>query len=358
MVDTITIRNFRSFKEVVVDDCRRINVIVGDNGSGKTALLEAIFLAAGVSPEIAIRTRAWRGGEQQQMAGSLEDLSDALWADLFYKFQTGKPAFVKLEGTGGENRSVTVTLNKKGQVRLIPPSRKKPGSAPKRVPIPENTPIQFRWSIQTLGDVIVEPAIVDGKFVMPSTPGEAIKAAFFAANRTAPQNELTNRFSTLSQSFHEMEFIDKISRIFPNLRHLSIEMSAGAPMVFASVEGLPRKIPLGLASGGMNKLVAILLTIITQAGGVVLIDEVENGFYYKHLPLVWETLLDFSRTYDCQLFISTHSAECLNAVAKLAEEIPDDFCMLRAVHSGDGTAVRRFEGRRFADAILGNIEIR
>jgi AAA15 family ATPase/GTPase len=104
--------------------------------------------------------------------------------------------------------------------------------------------------------------------------------------------------------------------------------------------------------------VAILLTIISQAGGVVLIDEVENGFYYKHMPIIWETLLDFARTYDCQLFVSTHGAEALSAVAKIAEESPNEFCMLRAVHSGEGTFVRRFEGKRFADAVLGNVEIR
>ena len=53
MVDSVNIRNFRSFSDVKIDGCRRINIIVGENGSGKTALLEALFLAAGVSPELA-----------------------------------------------------------------------------------------------------------------------------------------------------------------------------------------------------------------------------------------------------------------------------------------------------------------
>ena len=157
MIDYFTIRNFRSFQEVTVDDCRRINVVVGDNGSGKTALLEGLFLVAGISPEIAIRTRGWRGHEGDQMTGSYEDLHDALWSDLFYKFQTSKPAFVKLEGEGDKNRSVTVTLNKRGQVRVVPPNRNKPGRAPKVVPVSSDTPIQFRWSIQRYGDVTVEP---------------------------------------------------------------------------------------------------------------------------------------------------------------------------------------------------------
>jgi AAA domain, putative AbiEii toxin, Type IV TA system len=161
-----------------------------------------------------------------------------------------------------------------------------------------------------------------------------------------------------SQSFHEQDFIDKFNQIYPTIRHLSLEVSMGAPTIFASVEGLPRKIPLSLASGGMSKLVAIMLGIASQAGGVILIDEIENGFYYKHMSVIWRAIIDFARLYDCQLFISTHSAECLNAVAKIADESPEDFCMLRAVHSGDGTAIRRFDGERFAHAILDSVEVR
>src|SRR5579872_1795150 len=61
MIHDIDIRNFRCFQRLQIADCSRINVIVGDNGSGKTALLEAIFLALGVGPELALRFRQTRG---------------------------------------------------------------------------------------------------------------------------------------------------------------------------------------------------------------------------------------------------------------------------------------------------------
>jgi len=360
MIDSFTIRNFRSFKEISIDDCRRVNVLVGDNGSGKTALLEAIFLASGVSPEIVLRTRGWRGGDAQaRLQGTPEELHDQLWSDLFYKFQTSKTAFVKLEGRGDENRSVTITRNKPGAMRLVPPSRKKPYEKARVLPKAPTTPIQFRWTIQNIGDVVVEPSFGDdGRLIFPSTPAEAIKAAFFASNRTVGQHESANRFSVLSQSFLEQDFIDRFNSIYPTISHLSLEVDVGIPTIFAKVDGLPRKIPLSLASGGMSKLVAILLGIASQANGVILIDEIENGFYYKHMDEIWRVLLDFARLYSCQLFISTHSAECLSAVAKLAEESPDDFCMLRAVQSGEGTIVRQFAGKRFASAVLGNVEVR
>jgi AAA15 family ATPase/GTPase len=44
MATSIDIRNFRCFDHVAANDCRRINILVGENGSGKTALLESIIL--------------------------------------------------------------------------------------------------------------------------------------------------------------------------------------------------------------------------------------------------------------------------------------------------------------------------
>jgi recombinational DNA repair ATPase RecF len=123
MVDSFSIRNFRSFNEVKVDDCRKINILVGDNGSGKTALLEALFLAGGVSPEIVLRTRLWRGAEERALSGTAEDIHSALWTDLFFKFNINHAAVIALKGKSEHTRSVTVNVNPPDKKIAIPPAR-------------------------------------------------------------------------------------------------------------------------------------------------------------------------------------------------------------------------------------------
>src|SRR5262249_30220886 len=80
MIDEVRITNFRRFALAELKSCRRINVIIGDNGMGKTALLEALFLAAGRTPEIATRVRGWRGLEGA-FHGSVRQIEDAIWRD-------------------------------------------------------------------------------------------------------------------------------------------------------------------------------------------------------------------------------------------------------------------------------------
>ncbi len=96
MIESVKLQNFRSFQEVSIPDCRLINVVVGDNGSGKTALLEAIFLAAGASPELSLRTRQWRGAERGELSGSREEMFFEIWSDLFHQFTTSKPVLISL----------------------------------------------------------------------------------------------------------------------------------------------------------------------------------------------------------------------------------------------------------------------
>ena len=46
MLKSLRIRNYRVFKDLKVDGLQRINLIAGKNSSGKTSLLEAVFLLA------------------------------------------------------------------------------------------------------------------------------------------------------------------------------------------------------------------------------------------------------------------------------------------------------------------------
>jgi DNA replication and repair protein RecF len=45
MIESLEVTNFRGFERLELHGLRRINVIVGENSSGKTAFLESVFLA-------------------------------------------------------------------------------------------------------------------------------------------------------------------------------------------------------------------------------------------------------------------------------------------------------------------------
>ena len=98
------------------------------------------------------------------------------------------------------------------------------------------------------------------------------------------------------------------------------------------MDGLPEKIPIALLSAGINKLICILLAIAQNPKGLVLIDEIENGFYFDRLLPIWKLIHSFASDHEVQLFASTHSAECLRALIPVIEGNEKDFSLIRMIN--------------------------
>jgi hypothetical protein len=222
----------------------------------------------------------------------------------------------------------------------------------------QTTPVKFRWRLHGGRKVDVIPKWDEGKLKFTSNYADAMPAVFVAANAIPSAIETAQRFSDLSRNFKDEQFIKHFCEQFVNLSDLSIEVAGGAAMIYAKMAGLSEKIPLTLASGGMNKVAYILLAISAFPGGLILVDEIESGIYYKRLPQVWASIVSLAREYDCQVFASTHSIECLDAAADAAEKCPDEFSVLRTISRAGQSHIRQFAGERFVDAMGENIEIR
>lgn len=340
MIKSAKMNGFRCLREVKLDGLRRINLIVGDNSAGKTTLLEGLFLANGGSPEIAMRFKRWRTGEAN-FTGSIASLNREIWGELFHQFDITKPISIDLVASDHGNRSLIVTS---GQDSLVPLNE---NASPDFLPV-------FEWNLPS-GQFQLKPKITEqgldlGGKIAP-TPTEIF---FFPSSQPISSAETAGRFFDLSRRNNEKAVVAEVNRQFPSITDLTVGISSGTNALYATVAGMPDKIPLSLVSSGLNKLVALLCALPTKRGSVLLVDEIENGLHYKRLPAVWSALLSMCETHQGQVFASTHSDECLRAAAALAEKRPKDFSV---IHIGkDG--VRQFSGERFVEAIEHNIEIR
>ena len=68
---------------------------------------------------------------------------------------------------------------------------------------------------------------------------------------------------------------------------------------------------------------AVLLGIASRRRSVVLVDEIENGLYYKHHKKYWDAILHFGRNYESQIFLTTHSREWLELSGAAGDEVDD-----------------------------------
>jgi AAA15 family ATPase/GTPase len=349
MIDWLKVRNFRCFENLDLRNFPRFNVIVGENASGKTALLESLFFGAGGSPDLAFRLRGWRGAEAVMQVSRTKESYGSFWQELFFEQDSNKRILAEIGGSDGsnyrievfygENESTTLPLNggafkESPALRLITFSGKDVSGKPFHIQ-PDITPIG----------------------IAPASTGEGAPVMFFAAGFRPSAGETAQRFSNLRKQYKHQPLVKAISNAFPIIKDLDIEIEAGASYIFADV-GRARKQRLGLVSGGLDKLVSILVGIQSSPQGAVLIDEIGDGIHYTKLEILWSLIREFAQDNDTQIFASTHSWECLKAAQPTVQRYAKDFALFRTESDGLRRSVKHFDGKRLLGALKQDGEVR
>jgi len=350
MIQSLTVENFRCFEHVELSDLKRINVVVGQNASGKTALLESIFFAGGGHSQLALRMRAWRLLPDVQITTANPETFEEVWRDLFFNFDQSRTIAISLRGTPQNTRTFRIFYDAKTE-HVVPVGQKLEEVA-------TLTPLSFEYSDSEGHRSLTKAEINERGLVLPGPTPFFMNVSMYVAGIKANPKEAAERFSALSKKNQERHLVETLTRIFPFIDDLSVQTSAGESMVFASVSTLPEKVPVSLISEGVYRLLSVLVGIASTKNGAVMIDELENGFYHEKLPEIWKLLLEFAEEYKTQLFVSTHSLEALKHAGPTIKGNESKFALLRTERTNGNSSVRYFSGHQFLKAIEQKVDVR
>jgi putative AbiEii toxin of type IV toxin-antitoxin system/AAA ATPase-like protein len=354
MISQFEIKNFRCYRQWHQSGLKRFNFIVGESGTGKTALLEALFMVGASNPEIWFRLRRWRGiGEGQVQIGT-RDSYEGLFRDLFYQYDVKSKASVLIWDTDFGKRELEVFFEDQDVYSL--PLRDDKEERENAFAL---NPVVFKWDLRNhVYRTTVE--IVNGALRLQ---GKAeVYPIILISTRGHSPREYAGYYSALSRKRKSGPVLDALKDIFPEVSAISLEMVAGEPLLHVDVQGIDELIALGDLSGGLDRYVSIVVSILMNRGGAILIDEIETGFYYKNLPSLLNSIVKLCDKYNVQIFASTHSYEFLKIMTDAmpsAHRGSDDFCVLRLEKEmGHQPMVTLIEGSSYKSAIEREFEIR
>jgi hypothetical protein len=278
---------------------------------------------------------------------------EAMWSPLFFDFQTGNPIFLKATDSEGKAASVRIFFDKE---KSTVPLQILPGMQQVFTAV---VPIAFeRHAFDGEESTLFGTINQHGQFY--AEPGKELGAAtdFFPSTWQSNAVQVANWFSALSIKNIEADAVEAVKKQFPEILELSVQSPSQFPALYAMVKFRTQKLPVSLISSGINKFISLLVAIKNYSPGVVLIDEIENGIYYKMFPALWESLHGFAVKSDTQLFLTTHSWECLKNAVPIIEKNPNDFNVIQVYQEeGRGYAVV-VPGSDAAAAIESDIEVR
>jgi len=99
--------------------------------------------------------------------------------------------------------------------------------------------------------------------------------------------------------------------------------------------------------------------IVTNRGGLELVDEVDSGIYYQNLAASWQAIDVASRTAGVQVFATTHSLECVQSALSAFHDLgAEDFRLYRMERTEGGLRAVAYDRETAAAALELGLEVR
>ena len=160
------------------------------------------------------------------------------------------------------------------------------------------------------------------------------------------------------------ERIESLLRLVdPRVRKVRARTPTGEPPFLEVDLGLSERIPLAHTGQGLIRLVAIFSLLLGESPKVCVIDEIENGLHHTLLPQIWSGIAAAARELDVQVFATTHSRECIEAAHEVFEVSPSyDFAVIQLFRSDADrdlpTQGRVLDQRLVRAAMSGSVDLR
>lgn len=318
MLKSITITNFRCFPRYHMPGLARVNLLVGRNNSGKTALLEAVHAFVGGGDPRMLEMAAERRREMVPQPGGGRPLADL--RHVFPDRSFDKDSIVEFVGVD--------ELGAKQFTRIgfePAPARdwylSPDDAAAGRFPL-----FPLRWE-STL------PARRFARYALTDL-GLLISAARVGNGKPAFGTDLPFLFvdeQLYSPRYIQLEWSDVLIKqregvVFDILRKLDariIDVVLDQSEFLVRLKGAEARVPIGSLGYGTRRLLELAICMANCANGYLMVDEIGIGLHYTILPKVWEFLIRAAIQQNTQVFASTHSKDCLEALGAVCDSFPE-----------------------------------
>ena len=351
MFERISVNNYRGFNDVTVGGLGRINLVAGRNNAGKTALLEAVWLLCGAAdPRMAVNNHVVRlvrtHGEQPSW------MAETYWKPFFHGLDTGRSLTVS-----GYHESVGDMKLEIAWERSRKTSRKTEISRAGGNGTLEKGPysLKFTYTDPNAGRIASEVRETPDQFEFDKKDDYVPFDSAILLPGSGDVRDDAVRLGQLRKQKLGDGFLDALRVIEPRLQHAEDNASSGVPMIHVDV-GLPELVPLPVMGAGMTHLARIILAVASVRGGVVLVDEIENGLHHSILPDVWRAIGKAAERFNVQMFATTHSFECIEAAYEALGE--DGFRLHRLEAGGNGVRCITYAPDEVGTAIRRDMELR
>jgi AAA15 family ATPase/GTPase len=333
LIRDLTIKGYRCFKDFSMDGLTRVNLLVGNNNSGKTSFLEAIYLLVNQpsmgTVERTIREIFDNRGELSQQIETIDNefkqvITRKYYLESFFNGY-GKDKCNHLVISGKEkfgNIEFSCFLGKDFLQLDYPDDVSMFQNVPTMTEIIMKIDLFFR----AVGSIFKQSStkkISNRDFATKKDFSLLISSSVFLSTYKINFNEIAKIWDQICLTYKEEIVIEAMRIINPNIDRIGFSISPGINTIRLKLKGLSDLIPLSSMGDGMNRILTLAMALVSTEKGVLLVDEIETGLHYEAQLDMWRLVLKTAQDLDVQVFATTHSWDCIAAFKEALQELED-----------------------------------
>ena len=301
MLNSITIKNFRSITELSLDNLGQINLLFGENNCGKSSVLEAIFCFAAQDSNAPLTIRNFR--KIYSNNGNSNIFEDYI-SNLFTNFNTDNT--ISISGYTNNNRE------------LLEISCEERGAS-----------VSDDYTASSYSETVI-----DG-ITLKYSNDEITSTACYDASDSKHKSEKLDRGAlsyiaifinqitteTILKDFKKIQKSKKIESLIKLLKTLDqniidLRLDENNKILVNTQNGPDSLVPIEYMGDGIVKALSIAIAILNNHD-IILIDEIENGLHHKSQEIIWKAIIQWAKEYNIQFFITTHSYEMIERISDI-----------------------------------------
>ena len=349
----IEIKNFRGIDHLKIDDFSRVNILLGQNSSGKSSVLECLLLMMGMSnPDLpqtinSIRSRNYSGfADLGYMFHNYDlkvkpDISSELFdntkrhlsLDLTYVFdEKSQPGLQNGLIPTSETKTFLNTLKMLFEVE----SNQQKSTYESSIIVNQQGPISNR----KLAEGYLEKnsvAFLSSDLAAGNPANDLVELA-----KRRLKDAVTERLKHFDSRINTLEILNNVA--------------------YVGLEGIDQLLAVNMQGDGLRRYLNIVAASANPMNNILLIDEIENGLHYSAYKKLWEAIFALATSTNKQVFVTTHSKDTLYYLNEMLQEAPEYkpdmrlYTLERTIKKGMQAYMYTYEG--LSEACNNDVELR
>ncbi len=315
MLRDLTIKNYRCFEDFYIDGLERVNLFVGNNNSGKTSLLEAIYLLVNFDRNRAFFEILKNHLNYLNLTNYYYDLDH-----LFFHHQRNDPIFIN-----SQQRQEGILISLINQTKLFCIETNEVLSSNDYLKwnnISEHK--EFKLPVLDVRYLKIHPNIDDikGNSLLINEKFER-ESNLFVSTGNIDFNKISYMWDQINLTEKENKIIEALQIIDPNVSGIGFLVNINTEPIRIKKNNYSYPMPLSSMGDGMYRIFNIAMSLVTAEKGILLVDEIETGLHYKAQIDMWRLILETSQELNVQVFATTHSWDCITAFQEALTQVED-----------------------------------